>query len=65
MSDETMTIEVDGLSATVDAEEYGANPESTIAKVRADWAAASDLSGLHEPFEYDYDQLVEMFGEDE
>lgn len=61
----TIDVEVDGHTATVDAADWGADPETVRADVRAARAAASDLTGVHEPADWDYDSLAAAFGADD
>ena len=58
-------IDVDGLPAYVHIEAYEADPEALIADIRAKRAEAADLTGIHEPADWDYDSLVSAFGEDD
>lgn len=60
-----LEITVDGLTAMVDAEDYGADPDTVIEEVRKARAAASDLTGIHEPADWDYDSLTAAFGEND
>lgn len=64
MSD--IEVEIDGLPATVDSDEWQSNRAGIEADIRTAREAVSDLSGLFEPDpDLDYDTLVAAFGEDD
>lgn len=54
-------IEVDGLSVPVDADEYEADPEGVVERVRA---ARAEYRANQEQFESapDYDEFLAQFG---
>ena len=55
-------VDVDGLPATIEAEWQSEIP-AEVERVRAARAEVTDLTGVHEPADWDYTSLPEAFGE--
>lgn len=60
-----INVDIDGHQTEVDAADWGSDPDSIIADVRAARLAITDLSGLYEVPEWDYDSLAVAFGSDD
>jgi hypothetical protein len=58
-------VTIDGLEAEVDDVRWHTDTTAVEAEVRAARAGATDLTGLHEVPDWDYDSLVKVFGEAE